>query len=130
MSHEATLSKLQERFATDRYAVSEFRDNFGITCDAQELHEVLSFLKAQCGFDMLVDVTAVDYLEYNGARDRFGVVYALVSTATNERLFVKAMVNDPDPSLPSAVQFWNSANWLEREVYDMFGIRFESHPDL
>jgi NADH-quinone oxidoreductase subunit C len=79
---------------------------------------------------MLVDVTAVDYLEYRGARDRFAVIYLLASTETNERLTVKVFVNDPDPLLPSAVPLWEGAGWLEREVFDMFGIRFQGHPDL
>lgn len=79
---------------------------------------------------MLAEITAVDYLEYEGAADRFGVVYVLLNTSTGERLVVKTFVNDPNPTLPSMYSLWKSADWLEREVYDMFGITFEGHPDL
>jgi len=97
---------------------------------AERAFDVLAHLKAEAGFDMLVDVTAVDYLEYPDAVDRFGVIYALLNTTTGERLFVKTYVNDPDPSLRSAVPLWKAADWMEREVFDMFGIRFDGHPDL
>ena len=96
----------------------------------ERVREVLEFLKSACGFDMLIDVTAVDYLHYRDARDRFGVIYLLLSTETGERVIVKTTLNEPDLTLPSAVPLWEAANWLEREVYDMFGIRFEGHPDL
>ena len=82
------------------------------------------------GFDLLVDITAVDYLEYPGAVNRFGVVYLLLSTSANIRLIVKTFVNPPEPSLPTATDLWRGADWMEREVYDMYGIRFLNHPDL
>ena len=62
--------------------------------------------------------------------DRYAVVYALTNTATGERLFVKAFANDPEPSLPSVVGLWTGADWMEREVYDLFGVAFPGHPDL
>jgi NADH-quinone oxidoreductase subunit C len=96
------------------------------------LIEVLDFLAddPRTRFDQLGDLTCVDYLEYPEARDRFGVIYNLVSTSLNHRLFVKSFVNDPDPRLPSVTDIWRGAEWLEREVFDMFGIRFDGHPDL
>ena len=97
---------------------------------AAKLFEVLAFLKNEQNFDMLAEVTAVDYLEYEGAKDRFGVVYVIVCTKSGERLVIKTFVNDPEPLLPSVYSLWKSADWLEREVYDMFGIRFSGHPDL
>ena len=59
-----------------------------------------------------------------------GVVYALVNTTTGERLYVKTYANDPDPELPSVVALWKGADWMEREVYVMYGVRFAGHPDL
>jgi len=91
--------------------------------------DAFTFL-VESGFDLLVDVSCVDYLEYKGATRRYGLVYLLASTATNQRLTVRVFVDDPDPTVPSVVPLWESANWLEREVWDMFGIRFEGHPDL
>jgi NADH-quinone oxidoreductase subunit C len=72
----------------------------------------------------------IDYLGYPQAQDRYAVVYGLTNTQTGERLFVKAYTNDPQPELPSVTGLWRGANWLEREVYDMYGIRFVGHPDL
>jgi len=90
----------------------------------------LATLKEQLGFDYLVDVTCVDYLEHRDAKDRFGMVYLLARIETNERITVRTFVNDPEPTVPSVVDLWEGANWLEREVWDLFGIRFDGHPDL
>jgi NADH-quinone oxidoreductase subunit C len=130
MLSETTQQKIDDRFGAGTLSFSTFRDDVRLTCPAGMITELLSFLKNDCRFDMLVDITAVDYLEYPRARDRFGVIYLLASTETNERLNVKVFVNDPAPRLPSAVPLWNGANWLEREVFDMFGIEFVGHPDL
>ena len=78
-------------------------------------------------FDFLVDLTAVDYL---GRTPRFEVVYQLASHAQHHRLRVKAPVDGPEPVVPTASALWKSALWAEREVWDMFGIRFAGHPDL
>jgi NADH-quinone oxidoreductase subunit C len=91
---------------------------------------MLKCLKEACGFDMLVELTAVDYLYYPDARDRFGIVYALRNMTTGERVYVKTYVNEPDVTVPSAYSLWNGADWMEREVYDMYGILFAGHPDL
>ena len=109
---------------------SQFRDNVRVIVSADKAHSLLTTLKEQHGFDMLVDITAVDYLEYEGAADRFGVVYCVLSTETGERLVVKTHVNDPNPTLPTATNLWRGADWMEREVFDMFGITFAGHPDL
>jgi NADH-quinone oxidoreductase subunit C len=96
------------------------------------LLEVMVFLHEdpRCRFDLLSDLTCVDYLYYPGATDRYGVTYSLVSIALRQRLWVKCYVNDPEPVVPSVTSIWKGANWPEREVWDMFGIRFEGHPDL
>jgi NADH-quinone oxidoreductase subunit C len=69
-------------------------------------------------------------LNYRDARDRFGLVYLFCQTVDGRRLTLRVFVNEPDLSVPSLVPLWEGANWLEREVYDMFGIRFAGHPDL
>ncbi|HMP18046.1 MAG TPA: NADH-quinone oxidoreductase subunit C, partial [Gemmatales bacterium] len=74
---------------------------------------------------------AVDYLNYPKATtDRFAVVYCLLNIDQNCRFIIKTMVNDPEPTLPSVYPLWKGADWAEREVFDMYGIRFEGHPDL
>ena len=109
---------------------SEFRGETRLIAPVASLHELLRELKESHGFDLLVDITCVDYLNYRDAKDRFGLVYLLANTETNERMTVRCFVNDPEPSVPSVVELWEGANWLEREVWDMFGIRFTGHPDL
>jgi NADH-quinone oxidoreductase subunit C len=129
MNHDATLTKLREQFA-DGFTMSAFRDNFRVIVKPEQLCAVLECLKQQCGFDLLVDITAVDYLHYPDAKDRFGVIYALTNTTTGERLYVKVFLNEPELVLPTAFPLWNGADWMEREVYDMFGIVFAGHPNL
>jgi NADH-quinone oxidoreductase subunit C len=111
-------------------ATSEFRGETRVVAPLKSLQSVLQTLKEQHGFDLLVDITCVDYLNYRNAKDRFGLVYLLANTETNERITVRCFVNDPEPAVPSVVGLWEGANWLEREVWDMFGIRFDGHPDL
>lgn len=130
MNHEATLSTLREKLGADGFTTSQFRDNFRVIVTADKIFETLKTLKEQCGFDMLADLTAVDYLHYPKATDRYGVVYCLTNTNSGERIVVKTFVNDPEPKLPSCFPLWKGADWMEREVYDMFGVVFEGHPDL
>jgi NADH-quinone oxidoreductase subunit C len=130
MSHDATLAKLKERLGTEGFTTSTFKDNVRVIVPPAQLSAALDTLKKACGFDMLVDITAADYLHYPNARDRFGVIYCLLNTTTGERLYVKALLNEPDLTLPSAFPLWKGADWMEREVFDMFGVVFEGHPDL
>ena len=125
-----TEDALKSKFPGDGLAFSQFRDNHRVAVPASQLFDIMAFLKHEHHFDMLAEITAIDYLEYEGAKDRFGVVYVPVNTKSGERLVLKTHVNDPDPVLPSVYSLWKSADWLEREVYDMFGIKFSGHPDL
>ena len=99
------------------------------TLEASALCEVMTFLRDQPGlqFDMLTDLTAVDYL---GEKDRFEMVYHLYSVALNHRLRIKARLPESQPVVASLTGLWASADWMEREVFDLYGIRFEGHPDL
>jgi NADH-quinone oxidoreductase subunit C len=128
MSITDVVSKLRERFSD--LVVSEFRREMRVVAPGARLFAVLAALKRDHGFDLLVDITCVDYLTYRDAKDRFGLVYLLASTPTNERITIRTFVNEPELSVPTATPLWEGANWLEREVYDMFGIEFDGHPDL
>jgi NADH-quinone oxidoreductase subunit C len=128
MTDPATIAALEKAFPD--LAFSEFRGDTRVVVPKESIYPVLAMLKEALGFDLLVDVTCVDYLDYRGAKDRFGLVYLLANAQTNERLTVRTFVNDPQPTLPSVVPLWEGANWLEREVWDLFGIRFSGHPDL
>ena len=107
-------------------------DQICVRVPPDRLLEVMRFLKEdeRTSFEQLCDLTCVDYLGFREARDRYGVLYSLVSVSRGGRLWVKCFVNDPEPVLPSVTGLWKGANWLEREVWDLFGIRFEGHPDL
>jgi NADH-quinone oxidoreductase subunit C len=130
MSHEATLTRLRDHLGADALRTEEFKGNVRAVVPRGKLYSALEFLKQQGGFDLLIDVTAVDYLHYPKAQDRFGVIHALLNSNTGERLYVKVYLNEPELSVPSAFPLWKGADWLEREVYDMFGILFEGHPNM
>jgi NADH-quinone oxidoreductase subunit C len=123
------LKPLQDRFGYD-IAESTFCDNRRFIVPSAKIYFVLEHLWRDRGFDMLAELTAADYLEYPGAKDRFGVIYIVLNTESGERLIVKTFLNPPELELPSVVPLWRSADWMEREVYDMFGITFAGHPDL
>jgi NADH-quinone oxidoreductase subunit C len=128
--HAEIIDKLRGAFEPESFTTSEFRENMRLHVDTAKVFEVLKYLKEQLGFDMLADLTAADYLYYPDATDRFGVIYVLVNTSAGTRLIVKTMVNEPHLKLPSVFELWKGADWMEREVYDMYGIRFEGHPNL
>lgn len=128
MTAHDTVNQLKTLFPAAVF--SEFRGDTRVVVPREQIYEVLQVLKEKLGFDLLVDLTCVDYLHYRDAKDRFGLVYLLANTETNERITVRTFVNDPEPTVPSAVPLWEGANWLEREVWDLFGIRFSGHPDL
>ena len=121
------LDALKARFEGCESSV--FRGEWRVVVPKQAVHAVMSLLKADHGFDMLSDITCVDYLNYRGATDRFGLVYQLLGTSHGKRLCVRVMLNEPDLTVTTVTDLWTGANWLEREVYDMFGIVFEGHPD-
>ncbi len=100
-----------------------------VVCPRERAEHVFRTLRDDpaLAFTFLVDITAVDYL---GRTPRFEVIYQLYSFAHGHRLRVKIRIPEEDPTVPSLVSLWKGANWLEREVWDMFGIRFNSHPDL
>jgi NADH-quinone oxidoreductase subunit C len=129
--HAATLATLARVLGEGAFRTSRFRDNLRVYVAPDRLLELLRALKDQCGFSMLAELGGADYLGYPGRSGaRFEVHYVLRNLETGEFLVVKAGVDDPDPTLPSAVPLWKGADWMEREVYDMYGIKFDGHPDL
>ncbi len=135
-----TLAAIKAKFAGRGLKVAVYRGQTNLVCPAELLHDLLQMLRDDEGYDFLSDVFAIDYLGHPDAEARFGVVYNLVNTAQTLRLFVKAHLDptldttgteeDPALTLPTVTDLWPGAEWNEREVFDMFGIRFEGHPDL
>ncbi len=145
-----TLALVKQRFVGVKFLAAEFRGQTTLVVPADKLHDVMAFLRddSACAYNFLSDVIGVDYLNYPakgrsdapGGGGRFAVIYMLVSHENNRRLFVKVMLNpsrdtrgiEQDPSLrvASVCDLWPGAEWPEREVFDMYGIRFDEHPDL
>lgn len=143
-----TLALLKERFGIVKFLAAEFRGQTSLVVPVDSFHDVMAFLRndERCAYDFLSDVIGIDYLGYpepSGLDEhagRFGIVYNLVSFSHNRRLFVKILLDpsldtkgiekDPALEVPSVCDLWPGAEWPEREVFDMYGIRFANHPDL
>ncbi len=134
MDGQAILARLAEAFGNRILGTHDSRGDHTVVVGRSAILDVLGFCRDDptLGFDVLVDLTAVDYLKYPGREfgSRFEVVYHLYSLSHNHRLRLKVKVEEDDARVPSAVPLWPIANWFEREVWDMFGIRFDGHPDL
>ena len=115
---------------SDKFGVEtqEFRGEVTLVVPPQKIVPVLQTLRYESGFDFLIDITAVDY--FPAQEPRFHMVYHIVSTTTHQVLRLRALLNGNSPTIPTAEALWPNANWYEREVWDMFGIKFEGHSDL
>jgi len=119
--------KLQERFAADIVDIKEFRGEVTVTVKKENIVEICNYLKTALAFNLLTDVTAVDYL---GQEPRFMMVYNMYSIPNKDRLRIKVPVGESSCSIDTVSTVWSTAEWLEREVFDLFGITFNNHPDL
>ena len=105
----------------------EFRGDITLTIPRDILLDAMRYARDACGFDMLLCVSSVDHL---GQDPRFEVNYTITQAESGINLLVRTPLPEADPELPSLVPVWRSANWLEREQYDLMGITFTGHPDL
>lgn len=156
---EVFLELLEQRFGDQVIGHYAYRETT-LEVKPDDLLAVCKALRDEQNFefDMLIDVTAVDYLQYGQSewetnhatasgfdrgverdnplqavkwkKPRFAVVYHLLSTHRNRRLRLKVFVEEDSPMVDSVIEIWPSANWFERETFDMFGILFKNHPDL
>lgn len=129
VDHSTILSQLEQR-VHERFPdldCHEFRGDKMLTVPADKLVEVMRYLKEACGFDMLLCVSAVDHMD---ADPRFEVHYTITQAESGVNLLVRVPAPGMSPSVPSLVPLWRSANWLEREQFDLMGVKFEGHPDL
>jgi NADH-quinone oxidoreductase subunit C len=130
---QAALQRAKDLLGATVIGSHAYRGDETIEIDGAKALESLRALRddAQLQMNFLVDLTAVDYL---GREPRFEVVYHLRSMASGERLRVKAKLAEPEdgtnPVIDSVVTLWKVANWFEREVWDLYGIKFRGHPDL
>jgi NADH-quinone oxidoreductase subunit C len=122
----AALGESIQRVDRDRGQVT-------LVTTAADAHRVVQALKSEHGYGFLVDLTAVDYRDWPAPEEyaeRFAVVYAFSSFERNDRIRVKALVSELEPEIQSVTDLFGAANWLEREVFDMFGVHFKDHPNL
>ncbi len=126
---EFVSENLRRAFSDAIQKVQDDRGDLTVWVDRSRLHDLLEHCRRdpELSFEFCMDVTAVDHLELGGD-PRFAVVYHLYSLTTGKRVRVKAGVPEDDPVVDTATDIWKSTDWFEREVYDMFGIRFEGHP--
>ena len=128
MGKEALIEALREKLGAAVQGVAESFGDPVLVIRPDAVRSVMAALReAPFNYAVLLDLTCVDYAAGEG---RFELVYHLYSLSRNVRLRIKASVPASDPAAESLVGLWKNADWLEREVFDMFGVRFEGHPDL
>jgi NADH-quinone oxidoreductase subunit C len=128
MSALESVEKLKSRFGELISGPAEFRgETTARVADAEKIAEVCAWAKQDLNFNYLVDVSSVDNY---GADPRWTLVYELCDLSTGVHLRLKTDVSEEKSELPSVIGVWRTADWHEREIYDMMGIRFRGHPDL
>lgn len=119
------VSAIEKKFAVLKK--TEFRGETTLLVERTQIHDLCAFCKNDLGYSYLLDISGVDNF---GEEPRFEVVYELVQFERNEHLRLKVRVSEDDLSVPTVSGLWATADWHEREAYDMFGIGFSGHPDL
>lgn len=111
-------------------AVFDWHADYGdrtLVIDGNRLLDIARLLKEEMGYGVLIDLTAVDYLP---RKPRFEIVYHFMNFETKARIRLRAQSDDEHPTVPSLTPLWPIANWYEREVWDLFGVKFDGHPNL
>jgi len=128
MENSLSIKKLKEKFPASVLEVKTFRDEVNVTVQKKDIFEICNFLYSDpdLQYQMLTDLCGVDYFP---EQPRFEVVYLLYSMKNQQRLRLKVKAGESE-SVSSVESIWKAADWLEREVYDLFGIPFDNHPDL
>ena len=135
---QALESRIRETAGDAVTASSIELGELTVDLSAAALHDTCKKLHAgeNFSFDTLIDICAVDYLDYrkeageSWQQSRFAVVYHLLSTSRNQRLRLRVFVEESSPMVDTVIDIWKSADWFEREAFDLFGILFKGHPDL
>lgn len=121
------VTDIEAKHADAILGKTEFRGETTFLVKKDALPDVLRTCRDELGFHFLTDISSVDHF---GEEPRFEVVYELYSIESREHLRIKAQVSEDDLVVPTAVEIWPTADWHEREIFDMMGIRFDGHPDL
>ncbi|MBK7229196.1 MAG: NADH-quinone oxidoreductase subunit C [Ignavibacteriales bacterium] len=126
---ELIQQKLKDNFTEASFEFSEFRNELSVKLNKKYILQVCKFLKENSDLEFLLceDITAVDWAT---RKNRFTVVYHIFSIKNNFRLVLKSDVDESESIIDSVSSVWKTSDWQERECYDMYGIRFNNHPDL
>jgi NADH-quinone oxidoreductase subunit C len=124
---EAAVARLEAQFADAILEKNEFRGETSLTVKTDRAYEIAKFCRDALGFDYFLDLATIDHFE---TEPRWEVVYELYSMAAGLHLRLKYRLLEGEPEAPTVSDLWPTANWHEREAYDMMGIRFKGHPDL
>ena len=127
MTGPELLGSLSQLFGSKLRAQTEFRGETTFLVDARDIRELAKLCKEDLSFDYLLDITSVDNF---GSEPRFEVVYELYSMTLAVHLRLKLQLSEDDPTIDTVSDIWPTANWHEREIWDMMGLRFKGHPDL
>ena len=127
MSAAADASKIEGAFSPDVFDKKEFRGETTLAVHATRLHEIACYCRDTLGYDLLLDICSVDHY---GSHPRFEVVYELYSIANKTHLRLKCTTSEEEAEVETVSDIWPTANWHEREVWDLMGIKFRNHPDL
>lgn len=128
--HDALVADIRARFGERLIDVDRSFGDCALIIDRAILHDVLAFLKNERRFDMLMDIAGVDNQNLPTFRERFELSYNLYSVADDLRVRVETAISELDLNVPTACDLWKSANWAEREAFEMFGFNFVGHPCL
>ncbi|HMN05975.1 MAG TPA: NADH-quinone oxidoreductase subunit C [Flavobacteriales bacterium] len=124
---QPTIDKLTERLGADGFTYERQYDIMVFTVPKAKIHETLAFLRDELDFNFL---TSLCGMHHPGAELELGVVYFLHSMRNGHRIRVKTFIPMAEPKLPTVTDLWLTANWMERETWDFFGISFTGHPNL
>ena len=127
MSLSRFKNQLENEFSELIKTLTIKYDYLEIFIDSENIYAALLRLRNEYGFDMLSDLTCVDFVE---EKDRFEMIYNLYSLNTHMRIIIKTEIPEAKSEIVSVVKIYKSANWYEREVFDMFGIVFTGHPNM
>lgn len=125
--HQKVVDALSDKFSDKIINVYQSTGDTYIRIESDSLLDVAGYLKREMNFIYLSDIIGVDRYTTD---ERFEIIYNIVSLRDGDRIFLKVRCEEENPEIESVAGIWKAANWFEREVYDMFGIRFLNHPDL
>lgn len=129
---EKAVSAIDKNFRQIILKKEQFRDDYTYEIEPAGLKGFMRFLKedSSTSFNMLSSVTGIDYLKYDDDKRRFGIIYSLISLSKKMRLNVRVRITESDCRIDSLSDIWHSADWQEREIFDLYGVHFDGHHDL